>query len=86
MLRVNLSVAIVAMTANKTHTHENGTIAVVRHSLFDFEQPLGNIVKHSKISKIVNSIIVNRNFQLCAYSTLSNSTTVWNKRTGERSL
>ena len=30
MLRVNLSVAIVAMTANRTHTHDNGTIAVVR--------------------------------------------------------
>ena len=57
MLRVNLSVAIVAMTANKMHTHENGTIAVVRHSLFDFEQSLGNIFKHSKISKTVNSII-----------------------------
>ena len=29
MLRVNLSVAIVAMTANRTHTEDNGTIAVV---------------------------------------------------------
>ncbi len=28
-LRVNLSVAIVAMTANKTHKHDNGTIVVV---------------------------------------------------------
>ena len=30
MLRVNLSVAIVAMTQNRTHTAEDGTIAVVR--------------------------------------------------------
>ena len=29
MLRVNLSVAIVAMTANRTHTEEDGSIAVV---------------------------------------------------------
>ena len=33
MLRVNLSVAIVAMTANKNHTLENGTIVVVRKSI-----------------------------------------------------
>ena len=32
MLRVNLSVAIVAMTANRTHTNDDGTIAIV--SLF----------------------------------------------------
>ena len=30
MLRVNLSVAIVAMTQNRTHTADDGTIAVVR--------------------------------------------------------
>ena len=28
MLRVNLSVAIVAMTANQNHTMDNGTIAI----------------------------------------------------------
>ena len=32
MLRVNLSVAIVAMTANKNHTLENGTIVVVSNN------------------------------------------------------
>ena len=31
MLRVNLSVAIVAMTANRTHTEDDGTIAVVSY-------------------------------------------------------
>ena len=31
MLRVNLSVAIVAMTQNRTHTADDGTIAVVRN-------------------------------------------------------
>ena len=30
MLRVNLSVAIVAMTTNRTHTSDDGSIAVVR--------------------------------------------------------
>ena len=34
MLRVNLSVAIVAMTQNRTHTAEDGTIAVVRLLLY----------------------------------------------------
>ena len=29
MLRVNLSVAIVAMTQNRTHTEDDGSIAVV---------------------------------------------------------
>ena len=33
MLRVNLSVAIVAMTANKTHILENGTTIMVRYIL-----------------------------------------------------
>ena len=36
MLRVNLSVAIVAMTANKNHTLENGTIVVVRNNQFKY--------------------------------------------------
>ena len=35
MLRVNLSVAIVAMTANRTHTNDDGTIAIV--SLFEYK-------------------------------------------------
>jgi hypothetical protein len=29
MLRVNLSVAIVAMTANKTHTGDDGSVVIV---------------------------------------------------------
>ena len=34
MLRVNLSVAIVAMTANKTHLLENGTTITVRQTYY----------------------------------------------------
>ena len=36
MLRVNLSVAIVAMTTNRTHTSDDGSIAVVRINSYFF--------------------------------------------------
>ena len=38
MLRVNLSVAIVAMTTNRTHTSDDGSIAVVRIHYYILEK------------------------------------------------
>ena len=44
MLRVNLSVAIVAMTQNRTHTADDGTIAVVRNpTIFNIIRCTGSL-------------------------------------------
>ena len=53
MLRVNLSVAIVAMTANKTHILENGTTITVRERQCS---QAGNYI--ARFSVVIETLVV----------------------------
>ena len=66
MLRVNLSVAIVAMTANKTRTLENGTTITVSRIKYTAGQ-VGNMVNKllwsqicSYITKLIGYLVIRK--------------------------
>ena len=66
MLRVNLSVAIVAMTANKTRTLENGTTITVSRIKYTAGQ-IGNMV-NKLLWSVPNVLLHNKTYRISGYS------------------
>ena len=58
MLRVNLSVAIVAMTANKTRTLENGTTITVSRIKYSTAGQIGNRVNKLLWSQMCSTKLI----------------------------